>query len=213
MTRYGAMTQPQSEFREVFRNGYVMGFAPRALLGTIFCLIFGLLFSAFLLYLIVYLILSVAYIGFGVDLFDIKETLTDWKPSLKSIIEAVIAGVVWLALFAYLGPQNLIRVKRRLASRFYVMAGRPLAVIEGRATFDPSSESGYNGIEVGEFYFDLDTDCWLIKEEELETLERAGGVMRIWYIPKDVRSWINPKTGRLVKYNVLLVRAEWRPTA
>ncbi|HKZ79297.1 MAG TPA: hypothetical protein VJ124_13430 [Pyrinomonadaceae bacterium] len=70
---------------------------------------------------------------------------------LFGIIESVLATIVGVALFAYLGPHSLIRLKRRLSSRLYVLMGRPLASVEGHPTLEPSSESGYSGIQVGAF--------------------------------------------------------------
>jgi len=207
-------TQRQPEFREVFHNLYVTGFSPLVLLGAIFQVMIGLAFSAALLFYLVLVALGLVYSIFGLDLYpplDVKSMPNDLPTSIWGIIEGIIATIVGGAFFAYLGPHNLIRVKRRLLARLYVMAGRPLASVEGKPIFDPSSESGYIGIEIREFYFDW-TDCTLnVKDGDLEKLERAGGVMRIWYLPREMRSWVNPRTGRLVKYNCILVRAEWRP--
>lgn len=208
------LPEPQPEFREVFRNLYVTGFSIRVLLGTIVRLIVGLVFSGAILAYLVLLSLVLLYAIFGLDLYpplDVKSMKAELPTSISGIIEGIIGTFVGLGLFAYLGPHTLIRFKRRLAARLYVMAGRPLASVEGKPIFDPSSESGYNGIEIGEFYFDW-TDCYLsMKDGCLEDLEQAGGRMRIWYIPTEMRSWNNPRTDKMVKYNCILVRAEWRP--
>lgn len=200
-----------SEFREVFHNCYVTGFSISALLSMGFCLIFGVIFSAVLLFFICYIALALLYIVFGLNPLNIKDEIPIERPSIGSIIEGIIAFLVWLAFFAYLGPHSLIRFKRRLSSRLYVLAGRPLASVEGKPTFEPDSECGFNGIEIREFYFDFE-DCQLnIDYKDLEKLQRAGGVMRAWYIPSGMREWNNPNTGKTVKYNCLLVYAEWRP--
>lgn len=207
-------TQRQPEFREVFCNLYVTGFSMRVLLGTIVQAIIGLVFSAVLLVYFGFIALMLLYVILGLDLYpplDVKSMIADVPTSIGGLIEGIIGTIVGLALFAYFGPHNLIRVKRRFSARLYVLAGRPLALVEGPPTFDPSSESGYNGIEIGEFYFDW-TDCMLdVKDGDLEKLERADGLMRIWYIPREMRAWNNPRTGKLVKYNCILVWAEWRP--
>lgn len=208
-------TQRQPEFREVFRNLYVMGFSIKVLLWTIVQMIIGLVFSAALLWEVACVALVLLYAICGLDLFpqlDITSIVKDLPPlSTGSIIGGIIATIVGLSLFACFGPYNLIRVKRRLSARLHVMAGRPLASVEGQPTFDPSSESGYNGVEIGEFYFDW-TDCWLgLKDGDLEELERAGGLMRVWYIPREMRTWTSSRTGKAVNYNCILVRAEWRP--
>ena len=208
--------QREEEFREVFRNVYLTGFSMRVLLVTIFQVIIGLVLSAVLLCFVVFYALVLLFVIFGFDLYpplDIKSMIKDLPTSTGGIIEGILGTLVGLALFAYLGPHTLIRFKRRLAARLYVLAGRPLASVEGHPTFEPSSESGYNGIEIGEFYFDFE-DCLLdVKGGDLEEWERAGGVMRMWYIPREMRSGKNPRTGRLVKYNCIPVRAEWRPAA
>jgi len=57
-------------------------------------------------------------------------------------------------------------------------------------SFEPDSEIGYTGIQVEEVYFEFD-DCWLdVKYTALEKLEWAGGAMRLWYIPTDMRGCI-----------------------
>ena len=174
-------------------------------------LVVGIVFSAVFLFYVGYYALMLLYLSLGIDLCDFKSDATVEWPSLGEIIGGIIVFIVWLCAFAYLGPHSLIRFKRRLSSRLHVLSGRPLASVEGKATLDPSSESGYIGIEIGEFYFNFD-DCWLnVDHDDLGKLERAGGWMRIWYIPTATQAWNNPNTGKLMKYDSMLVRAEWRP--
>jgi len=40
-----------------------------------------------------------------------------------------------------------------------------------------------------------------MEDGALEKLERAGGLIRVWYIPTEMRSWNHPRTGKVVKYN------------
>ena len=205
--------QNNTEFREVFRNLYVTGFSTSLLLRTIFQITIGLIISAVLMCFILFYALVLLYVVFGLDLYpplDIKSMIKDLPSSKGGIIESIIGTILGLGLFAYFGPHNLIRFKRRLSARLYILAGRPLASVEGKPTFDPDSESGYNGIEVGEFYFDLNTDFWLDRDVDLGKLDEAGGEMRIWHIPTGLRNYKNPRTGKTVKHNCILVRAEWR---
>jgi hypothetical protein len=102
-------------------------------------------------------------------------------------------------------------VKRRLFARLYVLSGRELHCVEGAPTYDEASERGYVGVEVGQFYFSFD-DCWLnVDDPDIARLQTAGGKLRVWYIPAGLRSWTNPHTGKIVRYDGILVRAEWRP--
>ena len=154
------------------------------------------------------------YVIFGINLYpplDIKSMIKDLPSSTRGMIEGIIATLLGLGLFAYIGPHNLIRFKRRLSARLYILSGRPLASVEGKQTFDPDSECGYNGIEVGEYYFDLNTDFWLDRDIDLGKLDNASGEMCIWYIPTGLRDYKNSRTGKVVKHNCVLVRAEWRP--
>jgi hypothetical protein len=206
-------TARNAEFREVFRNRYVAGFSLGACASMVAGLIFGLVFSAVLLYLTAYFVVVVLSVIFGLDLFGIESKPAGEATSTGSVIGFIVAVLGCLGFFAYLGPHSLIRFKRRLASRLYVMSGRPLSCVEGKPVFEPDSESGYLGIEIGAFYFNFE-DCWLdVEDEDLDKLRRAGGAMRIWYIPTRMREWIDPATGKLVKYNGILVRAEWRPSS
>jgi hypothetical protein len=212
--RHDPFAQRKPEFREVFRKLYVTGFSIRVLLWTIFQVIFGLLFSAWLLVCLGVVAPGLIYIIFGLDLYpplDIKSMTAHVRPSIGGIIEAIVATIVTLAFWAYLGPHNLIRFKRRLSARLYVMAGRPLASVEGEPTLDSGSEITM-GVEVGEFYFSFE-DCWLkfVDGGDLDKLDRAGGAMRIWYIPTDVRTYKSARTGEVVKDTCILVWAEWRP--
>lgn len=203
-------TTDHREFREVFHNCYATGFSVGALLSLIFGLVVGLVFSGVLLLGVGYYALALISYVFGSDVWGFKGELPAGPPSLGSLCGGCISILIWVCFFAYLGPHSLIRLKRRLAARWHVLTGRPLAAVEGGAILDPSSESGYVGLEIREFYFNFE-DCWLnVEDEDLAELEQARGAMRIWYIP-GTREWTNPATGKLVKYDSLLVRAEWRP--
>src|SRR4030095_10963924 len=211
--RYDAPIQRETEFREVFRNRYITGFSIGPIVWTFFNLFFGLIFSVIFLLFIGFIALQAFYVIFGLDLYpplDIKSTIEEAHPTLGGILAGIITFVIGSLVLATFVLHNLYVVKRRLLDRLYLHAGRPLGLIEGKPIFEPDSESGYSGIEVGEFYFGFD-DCWLdVDDEDLEKLERAGGAMRIWFIPTGMRCWNLPRTGKLVKYNCTLVRAEWR---
>jgi hypothetical protein len=213
-TRNVASTQPNAEFREVFCNGYVTGFSVRAFVWTAFNVIFGLIFSIVLLLFVGFFVLQTLYVIFGLDLYpalDIRSTIPNEHPSIWAIIGGILVFIVGILVLGTFALHNLYVVKRRLFDRLYLLAGRPLASVEGKPNFEPDSESGYTGVEVGELYFKFD-DCWLVLEvADIEELDRASGSMRIWYIPAGMRSWTNSRTGKLIKYNCTLVRAEWRP--
>lgn len=175
---------------------------------------FGLIFTAILLLFVGWFALEFSYAVLGLDLvpsLEIKATVADVKPTLWSVIGGLIIfgiGVLILGTFAL---HNFYVVKRRISDRLYLSAGRPVASIEGTPSFEPDSECGYTGIQVEELYFKFD-DCWLnVNYPDFEKLERAGGAMRIWFIPTEMRSWHQPRTGKLIKYNCTLVSADWRP--
>ena len=205
-------TQTSPEFREVFRNRYATGFSVGALLMMVYHLVGGLVFSAVLVVGLGYVALALVYMSFGFDPLGLKFDIPAGPMSLGDIAGGIASFVVWFCLFAYLGPHSLIRFKRRLSIRLHVLAGRPLASVEGKPSFDPDTESGYSGIQIGEFYFDFN-DCSLdIEDGDLSAIERAGGTMRIWYVPTGMRTLTQPSTGKDVKYDCVLVRAETRPT-
>jgi hypothetical protein len=211
-SRYDASAPRQIEFREVFRNCYVTGFSMRALVWTVCNVIFGLIFSVILLLYVSFFVLALSYVLFGLDLYpplDMPNTIAGAHPSLGGLIRDIVIYIIGLLVLVTFALHNLHVVKQRLLDRLYLCAGQPLASVEGKPIFEPDSESGYNGIEGGEFYFAFD-NCWLdVDSKELEKLARADGSMRIWYIPTGIRSW-NPRTGKTVQYNCTLVRAEWR---
>jgi hypothetical protein len=206
-------TQRDAEFREVFHNCYVTGSSIGPLVWTACNVIFGLIFSLILLLFVAFFVIAECYIIFGVDLypaFDIKSAIADVDRSLGGVIGELIIFIIGVVVLATFALHNLNVVRLRLVDRLYLLSGGRLESVEGRAIFEPDSESGYNGIEIGELYFGFD-HCWLdVRVEDLEKLDRAGGTMRIWYIHTRLRSWIQPSTGKTIKYNCTLVRAEWR---
>jgi hypothetical protein len=169
-----------------------------------------LVFSGVLLLIAAYCALRALYMVAGIDLFDFRSEPAGETPSLSGFLGGLVAFVVWLCFFAYLGPHSLIRFTRRMYCRLYVLTGRPLASVEGRPRFDPSSESGYIGLEIGDFYFKFD-DCWLDADDEaLAKLDRPDGTLRVWYVPTRPRTWTKPATGKPVNHDSTLVRADWR---
>lgn len=196
-------------YREVFRNKYVTGFSVGAWLWMIGGLVVGVVFSAGLLLIAVYCALRALYMVLGIDLLDFKAEAAADPPSVGGFLGGLAAFIVWLCFFLYLGPHSLIRFQRRLYSRWYVLSGRPLASLEGRPRFDPSSESGYIGLEIGDFYFKFD-DCWLDADDETLAKLDGRGVLRAWYVTTGTRTWTNPTTGKQVNYDCTLVRGEWR---
>ena len=179
----------KAEFREVFRNLYVTSLSPRVLRATIFQTIIGLVFLALFLLSLISCALLLLYFVSGLDLLDFKSA---YEPlTSDDIFEALFLDLFFLtASVLYLGA-----VKRRLFSRLYVLAGRPLVSVEGPPDFNVVDFDRFLGFKVGERYFNLQDDCWLT-EADLEKLQQAGGVMRVWYVPS---------TG-------VLVHAEWRPS-
>lgn len=200
---------PAPAYREVFRNKYVTGFSVGAWLRMLWGLVVGVVFSGVLLLIAVYCALLGLYKVAGIDLLDFQSDVASDPPSTGGFLGGLVAFVVWLCFFLYLGPHSLIRFWRRMYCRWYVFSGRPLASVEGRPRFDPSSESGYIGLEIGDFYFKFD-DCWLDADDETLAKLDGGGVLRAWYVPTRTRTWTNPTTGKLVNYDCTLVRAEWR---
>src|SRR5689334_20264191 len=119
------MPEPdQDQFREVFRNVCVTGFTAGFLFRTFFQVLFGIVFTAVFLYFIFYFLLVAAYVFFRIDVFPqmgIRLATEDIRPTLSSVIGAVIGIAVALALWAYLGPHNLVRFWHRLKGRMYVL--------------------------------------------------------------------------------------------
>jgi len=187
--RDSTFTQRQPEFREGFRNHYMTSLSPGVLLTTAFHLIVGFIFLVLLLSNVGLYALWLLYLISGLDTF--QAISPDDPPSTEGMI-----GKLFLILLFLLGSAVYLgAVKRRLFSRLYMLAGRPLVSVEGRPEFD-FGESCCWGIKVAGRYFKLDKDCWLIGIG-LEEIQAAGGELRIWYVPST---------------NVL-VRAEWRPDA
>lgn len=186
--RHDIYSKGKAEWRDVFRNLYVTSLSPRVLWTTVFQTIIGLVFLALLLFTGISCALLLLYFISGLDLLDFKSAYE--PPSADDIFEALFVSLFfWLVSALYLGA-----VKRRLFSRLYVLAGRPLASAEGAPDFDVVDFDRFLGFKVGGRYFNFQDDCWLT-EADLEKLQQAGGVMRVWYVPS---------TG-------ILVRAEWRP--
>jgi len=178
----------KAEFREVFRNLYVTSLSPRVLWATVFQTIIGLVFLALLLLTGISCALLLLYFISGLDPLNFKSAYE--PPSTDDIFQALFLDLFFLtASVFYLGA-----VKRRFFSRLYVLAGRSLASVEGPPNFNVVDFERFLGFKVGGRYFNLQDDCWLT-EADLEKLQQAGGVMRVWYVPS---------TG-------VLVNAEWRP--
>lgn len=178
----------QLEFREIFRNLYVTSSSLRVLRTTILQLIVGLIFLALLLAHVGVYALWLLYLISGLDPFQI---ITADDPLA---IDRMLAGLFLQLFFFYVSGVNLGKVRRRLLSRLYVFAGRPLASVTGPPDFNFVEESCWS-IKVEDRYFRLEDDCWLT-DIELEKLQATRGEMRIWYVPS---------TG-------ILVWAEWRPS-
>lgn len=179
-------------------------------------LLAGLFFSAVPLGLVTITALNLAAAFLPFDLHLPRESLFAadiHKVSVAEIATGSLSLCIALAFFAYLGPHTLIRCKRRLGAWRYVTSGKPLAAVEGPPIFNEGSELPYLGIQLGKFYFDLTTDCRLSAADlrQLTAVYRAGGVMRIWYLPMGVRVWKNPATGEETMQGALPIRGEWHP--
>ena len=184
-TRDDIYSKDKAEFREVFRNRYVTSLSPGVIWGTILQTVIGL----FGLASCVWFVLLLVYVITGLNLLNFKSV--DEPQSAVDIIWGLffsLCGGIGGAL--YLG-----HVKRRLFSRLYVLSGRPLASVVGPPYIYGMDSDDSLGLEVGRRDFDLENDCRLTKVD-LGKLERAGGEMRVWYVPS---------TG-------VLVHAEWRPS-
>ena len=204
------LSKSSAGFREVFRNRSATEFAPIPLLATVFQLLFGLVFAGLLLVCAVFFILALPHTLFGIDFLD-KRAFEDIPEGIKGII-ALLVGLLFTVLFFGTMAYWCLRwFRRHLFARLYMLSNKPLHCVEGTPILDPSSESGLSGIEIGEFYFSFE-DCWLsVDIGNLEELYAAGGTLRIWYIPAGMRTWLNPNTGKTVRYDCILVRAEWKP--
>ena len=199
------------EFREAFRNRSATELALVPTLATILQLILGLVFAALLLSSGLYCVLALIHVLFGIDPLSIQATFADIPKGAKGFV-ALLVGLLFTQLFfGTMAYWCLRAVKQRLFARLYVLSGKPLRSVEGAPIFDAASESGYVGIEIGEFYFSLEDCCLNVNERDLDKLRAAGGTLRIWYIPAGLRVWHNPTTGKTVRHGGLLTRAEWRP--
>lgn len=178
----------QSEFREIFRNRYVMNLSLRTLLATIFHLMVGFVFFVLFVASIAFYPLWLLHFFFGFDPFHLISA--DGPPDAGDLV----LGPLFILFFAVGCTRYWGAVKQRLISRLYVLANRPLAVVVGKPDFN-FGESYCYGIKVEERYFDFEKDCRLTKVD-LEKLQAAGGEMRVWYVHS---------TG-------ILVWAEWRPS-
>lgn len=189
-------SKERTESREVFRNRYLTNLSPVMICATIFQLVVGLILLALSLLAVISGARLLIYFISGFDLLNFK--IGNDPPSAGEVIGALVIILVFgLASAGYLGA-----VRRRLFSRLYVLAGKPLATVAGHPRFNHFEE--FSGFKIGERYFDLQDDCWLTEadleklrqiEADLDKLGRAGGEMRVWYVSS---------TG-------VLVRAEWQP--
>ena len=207
-----ARSDPSNQvFREVFRNRSATEFALVPSLATIVRLILGVAFAVLLLLSVAACALGLLHVAFGFDPISLKEAFAEIPQGMKGIA-ALLAGLLFALLFFGTMAYWCFRdVGRRILARRYVMSGKPLRFVEGPPTFEEGSESGFIGLEIGEFYFGLD-DCSLSAgDDELAKLRTAGGTLRVWYVPTGLRTWNNPATGKIVRYGGILVRAEWRP--
>jgi len=216
--RYGAPAARESEFQEVYFNKYLVGTLLAPLLRALFYSL-GILFYTplFVALAIVAVAVPLAFL-LGWQKSPPNMAAPSGSGNIKDLFALALMALVGLIVVAF-SVRALIRLWaiffRIARSRFYLMAGQPLASIEGAPTFSGGMRSYRSGskppdkLEVGVLKFDLN-HCWRAKnllklgaENFLGAEALPSGLASGFTLKAPLRVWYVPSTG-------VLVRAEMR---
>jgi hypothetical protein len=212
--RYGAPAARESEFQEVYFNKY--------LAGTLLAPLWRVLFYSFGIVLYTPLFVALAIVAIAAPIAYLlgwqnappKMTATPGSGDIKDWLGLALMALVGLIVVAF-SVRALLKVWavffRIARSRFHLMAGLPLASVEGVPTFSGGMRSYRSGskppdkLEIGAMKFDLN-HCWrfrnLLKlgtENFLGAEALPSGLASGFTLTAPLRVWYVPSTGVLVR--------------